>query len=37
MLIVLYDDEKATLETITNALEGGTFPVRGKPVYLPAF
>ena len=37
ILIVLYDDEKTTLEVITGALEGGNFPVRGRPVYLPAF
>jgi len=35
--MIAFDDEQTSLDVITKALREGTFPVKGKPVYLKAF
>lgn len=36
-LIIVFDDEKTTLETIIAALKKGNFNVRGETVYLKTY
>ena len=34
ILIITFDDERTSLEIVTDKLKEGTFAVKGKPVYL---
>jgi hypothetical protein len=35
--VIAFDDEQTSLDGIIKALAEGTFPVKGKPVYLKTF